>query len=201
MKQHTISGGFGLTMVLAFALALPGVSWAHCDSLDGPVIADARAALEGADVTPVLKWVPVSEEEAMREAFSHALAVRRLGPEAQDLADTYFFETLVRVHRAGEGAPYTGLKPPGSIEPAIREADRALEEGAVEGLAETLAQHTAGGLRDRFARVAEARKHAAESVEAGREYVEAYVAYVHYVEGLAHLVHGGVEHGSADRHP
>lgn len=193
----------GPTLALAFALALvlPCLAWAHCDTLDGPVVLDARAALEQNDVTPVLKWVRPEDEAEIRAAFAKALAVRQMGPEAKDLADTYFFETLVRVHRAGEGAPFTGLKPAGTIEPAILEADRALQAGAVDPLAEAMAEHVAQGVRDRFARVAEARAHAAESVQAGREYVEAYVAYVHYVEGLAGLVHGTDHHEGADRHP
>jgi len=40
------------------------------------------------------------------------------------------------------------------------------------------------GIRRRFALAAEKRKHAEESVEAGREFVQAYVEYVHYVERL-----------------
>lgn len=201
MKNRRIEAGLAVTVVCALALAFPSVSWAHCDALDGPVVLDARAALDQNDVTPVLKWVRPEDEAAVREAFGHAVAVRQLGPEAKDLADTFFFETLVRIHRAGEGAPYSGLRPAGSIEPAILRADQALESGSVDDFATMLAEHTAGGLRERFARAAEARKHAADSVEGGREYVEAYVAYVHYVEGLAHLVHGGDEHGGAERHP
>jgi hypothetical protein len=43
--------------------------------------------------------------------FTKTLAVRKQSKEAKELADMYFFETLVRIHCAGEGAPYTGLKP------------------------------------------------------------------------------------------
>ena len=32
-------------------------AFAHCDTLDGPVVKTARAALEKGDVTPILKWV------------------------------------------------------------------------------------------------------------------------------------------------
>jgi hypothetical protein len=41
------------------------------------------------------------------------LCVRTLDLEAKALADRYFFETLVRLYRAGEGAAYKGLKPAG----------------------------------------------------------------------------------------
>ena len=188
-------------ILFACALLLPGLAWAHCDALDGPVVLEARSALEQGDVTPLLKWVPAEDEAQIRTAFDRTLAVRKLGAEARELADTHFFETLVRIHRAGEGAPFTGLKPAGSTEPPIVKADRALEAGSIDSLAQTLAEHTEQGLRERFARAAEARKHAAESVEAGREYVEAYSAYVHYVEGLAQVVHGEHLHPVAEPHP
>lgn len=197
MKATVINNGLTMVMMVALTLALPGLSRAHCDTLDGPVVADARAALEDRDVTPVLKWVRAEDEAGIRDAFAQAIAVRQLGPEARSLADTYFFETLIRVHRAGEGAPYTGLKPAGMIEPVFLKADQALQEGSVDALAETIAKHAAEGIHERFAKAAEAKKHAAESVEAGREYVEAYVIYMHYVEGIANVVHGAGHHSGA----
>lgn len=177
------------------ALALPGLALAHCDSLDGPVVADARSALGKGEVTPVLKWVKADDEPEIRDAFARAVAVRKLGPEAQQLAETFFFETLVRVHRAGEGAPFTGLKPAGAIEPPIAAADQALADGSVDPLAQKIAEHAAAGVRERFARALAAKKHAGENVAAGREYVEAYVTYVHYVEAVVQAVHAEAHHG------
>lgn len=190
MTKTTTDIGRTVVVILTLTLALPGLSLAHCDTLDGPVVTEARAALDENDVTQVLKWVHAEDEAEIRDAFARAIGVRKLGPEAKSLADTYFFETLVRVHRAGEGAPYTGLKPVDVIEPVILKADQALDSGSVDALADAIAEHTAEGIRTRFARAVETKKHAAESVQAGREYVEAYVSYVHYVEGLANLVHG-----------
>lgn len=181
-------------MLFTFALLLPGLAWAHCDALDGPVILEARVALEANDVTPLLKWVRAQDEAEIREAFARTVAVRKLGAEAKKVADTYFFETLVRVHRAGEGAPYSGLKPAGMIDPAFVKADRVLEGGPVDELADSIGAHAAEALRERYARAAEARKHANDSVEAGRKYVEAYVDYIHYVEGISNLIHGTVDH-------
>ena len=73
-------------------------------------------------------------EQEIRDAFVEVLAVRSLGIEAKQLADRYFFETVVRVHRAGEGEPFTGLKAAGSVDPAIAIADRALESDSAAPL-------------------------------------------------------------------
>ena len=40
------------------------------------------------------------------------------------------------------------------------------------------------GVHERFARARDARARADDSVEAGRQYVAAFVFYLHYVEGL-----------------
>lgn len=163
---------------------LPNISGAHCDTLEGPVVKAAKVALEKGDVTPVLKWVKKENEKEIREIFKKTLAVRTKGPEAKELADMYFFETLVRIHRAGEGAPYTGLKPEEAIEPVIAEADKALESGSVDNLIKILTNDMSKGIRERFARAQKTKKHADENVEAGREFVEAYVEFTHFVERL-----------------
>jgi len=162
---------------------------AHCDTMDGPVVIDAKRALRTGEVAPVLKWVGSTDEKEIRDLFVKTLAVRQKGEDARDLADRYFFETLVRVHRAGEGAPFDGLKPAGSVAPPVAMADRALEQGSADGLVKPVLAHTEEGIRERFARALEARKHAGDSVEAGRAYVAAYVEYVHYVEAVAAAVH------------
>jgi len=181
-------------LVLAGTLLAPQGARAHCDSLDGPVINDARIALEKEDVTPVLKWVQPEHEETIRAAFAQAGKVRVLGAEAGSLADRYFFETLVRIHREGEGAPYTGLKPAGLTAGPILKADQALDQGSVDALADAISSHVGKAIRERFARTVAAKKHAGESVAAGREFVEAYVEYVHFVEGIVGVVHGSHAH-------
>ena len=158
---------------------------AHCDTADGPVVAAAKVALAKGDITPVLKWVRPAAESEIRSAFARALAVRGKGPEARALADQYFFENLVRIHRAGEGAPYTGILPAGTpIEPAIALADQALVSGNADQLVKGITHHVDEGIRERFARAATAKKQADASVTAGREFVEAYVELTHYVERL-----------------
>lgn len=183
---------------LAAALLVTSFSsgvWAHCDSLDGPVIKDARVALDKGDVTPVLKWVKKDHEGEVRDVFKQALTVRGKGSDAKSLADRFFFETLVRVHREGEGAPYTGLKPADSVDKGIEAADVALHSGSVKKLANNISSAISEGVEERFKVVLERKKHAAHSVETGREYVEAYVDYVHFVEGVHNLATHGVSHG------
>jgi len=196
----TATGHFagGLFVILTALFLLPNFIFAHCDTMDGPVVAAARIALEKGDVTPVLKWIREADEQEIREAFARTLAVRKGGPEARKMADMYFFETLMRVHRAGEGAPYTGIKPAGyPVEREIVEADRALDAGRVDELVKMLAAEVEQGIRSRFTKVLEVKKHAEESVAQGREFVAAYVDYVHFVEGLHGQLSGaaGHEHG------
>ncbi|MGE5173089.1 MAG: DUF6448 family protein [Betaproteobacteria bacterium] len=181
-------------LMVALWLVMPGSASAHCDTLDGPVVAAARMALEKGDVTPVLKWVKKDDEAEIRALFKKTLAVRSKGPEAKELADSYFFETLVRIHRAGEGAPYTGLKPAGMVEPSVAAADKAIEKGSVDNLVKMVNDASAAGIRRRFAHVKETKMHAGENVEAGREYVKAYVNFTHYVERLHMDAMGEGEH-------
>jgi hypothetical protein len=170
---------FALCIGLWFA---PDVVSAHCDTLAGPVVMTAKVALEKGDVTPVLKWVKKEYEDEIRETFKKTVAVRKQSKESKELADMYFFETLVRLHRAGEGAPYAGLKPAEDIEPIIAETDKALESGSVENLVKKVSDAVSKGIHERFVHANETKKHADESVETGREFVEAYVEFTHYVE-------------------
>jgi len=75
----------------------------HCDTLDGPVVTAAKRALETGKVNLILPWAPKAAEEEIKSAFGRAQQVRKLGKAAADLADYWFFETVVRLHRAGEG--------------------------------------------------------------------------------------------------
>lgn len=167
---------------------------AHCDTMDGPVIATAQHALDTGDVTPVLKWVSVDDEQMIRAAFQKTAKVRKLGGQATELADRYFFETLVRIHRAGEGAPYTGLKTGTTVDPAVALADKALASGSIDKLNDVLGQAMTKGIAQRFRRALESQKHADENVTAGREFVNNYVVFTHYVEGLHAKIKGGTEH-------
>lgn len=186
-----VQRGCVLAAVFFAVILLPSQVSAHCDTMDGPVVRDAKLALKNADVGPVLKWVRRADEPSIRAAFDNTMKVRALSPAARDVADAYFFETLVRIHRASEGEPYTGLKPAGTqVEPGIALADEALESGSADKVVKKVTAEVADGIRQRYAKVQQASKHAQESVEAGREYVAAYVEYIHYVESLHQAVAG-----------
>jgi hypothetical protein len=167
---------------------------AHCDSMSGPVVKDAQVALAAEKIDPVLKWVGEDDEAAIREAFKMTLAVRGESEVAKKVADNYFFETLVRIHRATEGEGFTGLKPAGSVDPVIAAADRALEDGNGEKLADEIAAAVREGIQQRFADTYDKRQVAEQSVAQGREYVKAYVEFTHFVVGVDHLVSSGPGH-------
>jgi hypothetical protein len=170
-------------MTAGFLALLAGSALAHCDTTGGPIIPEARAALEKGDVTPILKWVKKNDEAEIKAAFTKAVAVRAKGREARELADQYFLETLVRLHRAGEGAPYSGIKDE-PVDPTVAMADKALAEGSADEMVKEISAHLAAAVKERFAKVVEAKTNKDKSVEAGREFVEAYVDYMHYVEGI-----------------
>lgn len=111
------------------------------------------------------------------------LIARKASPEAREISDRYFFETLVRIHRASKGAPYTGLQA-GPAEPIILEADKSLETGTIDEITKHMTALVTKGIKKRFANTLERKKHADESVAAGREFVEAYVDFTHYLERL-----------------
>jgi hypothetical protein len=176
---------FNLFFTLAGLILISSAAWAHCDGLDGPVVNAARNALESGNVNHVLIWVRSEDEAEIRAAFIETTSVRQLEPAAQALADRYFFETLVRVHRAGEGAPYTGLKPAGrDLGPAIPAADAAIVSGSDAALVQLLSEEVQHGLRAHYEEVIERKGFATDDVAGGRAYVEAYVPYIHYVESL-----------------
>lgn len=146
----------------------------HCDTKDGPVVKMAQKALDANDVKIILPYVKKEGEKEVAEAFEKVVEARKQGGAAKEIADLYFFETAVRIHRAGEGAPYTGLKPAGLSEgPVIPVAERAIESGSPEKLAETLTEMLRDEIQERFKDMMRKKESAAKSVDEAREYVEA----------------------------
>ncbi len=185
-------------VALASLSLAPSPGRAHCDTLDGPVVRTGRAALDAGEIAPALAWVKPEHENEITTAFQEALVARRTDPSGREASDRRFLEALVRVHRAGEGAPFSGLKPAGDgVGAAVRAADRALETGELAPVERVLAEAVRSGLQERFASV-RGRPPPEKDVAAGRAWVDAYVEYVHYVERLELLGRGGGDsHGSA----
>jgi len=187
----------GISAFAALFLATPRDASAHCDTLDGPVIQDARKAIDARDITPVLKWVKPKDEKTVRAAFQKLLTGKAKSPEA---AEHKFFATLVKIHRAGEGAPFTGLKPAGAVEPAVAEADKALVNGSADELVKLVTNDVAVGIKKRYDHAAATYTHKDASVAQGREFVEAYVEFTHYVERLHQDATGKGVHGEHEEH-
>ncbi len=174
-----------LAVLLTILLFGSNRVFAHCDGMDGPVVTAAKKALETGNVNLVLIWVKKKDEGEIKKVFQKTLAVRKLNPEAKEFADMYFFETLVRIHRAGEGAPYTGLKPAGQdLGPAIPAADKAILDGKVDPMIKLLTGKTQEGIQGQFKKVMAKKNFKKDNVEAGQEYIEAYVVFIHYIERL-----------------
>lgn len=158
---------------------------AHCDTLDGPVVAACVKSFESGNINYTLIWVQEKDEQLIKDAFNKALNVRKLGGEAKELAEMNFFETVVRVHRSGEGAPYDGLKPAGlDLGPAIPAGDKAIDSKSIDEVQNLLINTMKERLDRHYKEVMDKKNYDVNNVKAGREYVEAYVEYIHFVERI-----------------
>ena len=174
---------------------------AHCDSLDGPVAKAVHKALETGNVNLVLVYAPAKAEAEIRASFEKSRKVRGLGGEARALADEAFLETVIRLHRAGEGAPYTGLKPAGiDYGPVIRAAEHAVESGDLSKLKAALNEEIEHALSERLTHVRELQKapiepKTANEVSHSRERVSAELGFITFAETIRQAAHGkGAEH-------
>ena len=175
----------------------------HCDSMDGPVVQAARHALAERDPRFILPYVKADGETELLGAFERTIAAHDGNDAANDLADLYFYETAVRVHRAGEGAPYTGLKPAGlGFGPVVPVAERAIETGSPDELVELLISKVRREVLERYRRAMALKPHAEEDVAAAREYVEAMLGLEVWSHKLYACASAGPheEHGEAHEH-
>jgi Family of unknown function (DUF6448) len=185
----------------------------HCDTLDGPVVKAARRALETGNVNLILPWVHKGseEEEELKQAFERALSVRKGGGttttttntnnEIRELADLWFFETAVRLHREGEGALYTGIKPAGPLEsPAIPMADQAIETENSDKVIDFLADAVKEELHKRFEHAISKKGFDENDVEAARDYVQAMLGFVLFAGHLHEYIKSGGGGGGGHLH-
>lgn len=173
-----------ITEFIGRLLAALPTAEAHCDTADGPAATDGRRSLETGDLAYALKWIPAADEPELRAVFDKAVVVRGLGPEATEVADRLFIETLVRLHRLSEGVGFSGIQPSGTgIEPVVVEADRALDTGNLEPVLALVPADRRKELTRRFEAARSKRAFPVDDVEAGREFVTANVDYFKYAEG------------------
>jgi hypothetical protein len=189
-------------MLAALAVAIPMMllqapaASAHCDSKDGPVVTAAKQALEARDVKIVLPYVKAEQEQELTAAFNETLTIRNRGPEVKALADQYFFETTVRLHRIGEGASYTGIKDHVEADPALEAAEKSLQQGTPNEVIAVLDAALRAEVAERYQGILDARaaEKASPSVETSRERVEAELMFEKYAVDLGSAIHAETSH-------
>ncbi len=191
-RRFNVNQLFFAALLAVLVLTISKPASAHCDSYDGPVITDARKALETNNPELVLKWISKKQEKEVISLFNKTVALKNGNREIYEVIEKYFFETLVRLHRETEGAPYTGLKSPGTTKQMIQISDHALSSGDIDDLVAKLNNHIGSVILEKYHKTAELSQKKNESVETGRAFVEAYVDYTHTLEAI----HDLLEHSS-----
>lgn len=175
---------------LAIILLYPQSASAHCDTMNGPTAQDGRLALENGNINHALKWIEPKREAELRDIFEKSIAARDLGSTAREVADRWFLENLVRIHRAGEGAPFTGLRPEGTpIDKRVAAADQCIEEGSLAPLTGLVPEEQLPELNQQLSEVLARKDYEPDDLAAGRAYVEAYVRFFKLAEGEDHANH------------
>jgi hypothetical protein len=179
----------------------PATVEAHCDTAEGPAVRDGRRALETGNVNHALKWIPADGEAELRDVFEKALRVRALGAEAGELADRLLLETLVRLHRMGEGVGFTGIQPADApVDPVVQAADAAIARGSDEELLPLVPAERRAELDRRFQVAMALQEYDVDDVAAGRRYLAAYVDFFMYAEGEDRGHDNDHGHDDADGH-
>lgn len=151
----------------------------HCDSMDGPVVKAAIKALDNQNVNLILPYVPKDGENEVTNAYTKVIKLRKQSEEAKYIADQYFFETVVRIHRAGEGAPFTGLKPAGLDNgPVVPVAEEAIQTGSADKLITLLTNRLKSEIEKKFAKVIGLKKQEIGPIDKAREYVSTMLGFI-----------------------
>ncbi|MDD1678839.1 MAG: DUF6448 family protein [Methanomicrobiales archaeon] len=154
-----------------------------------------RKALESGNVNYALIWIPEESEPELKAAFDRTFRARKEGREIQEIADDWFFETAIRLHRAGEGEPYTGLKPAGLDEgPVVPRAERAISAEDPADPIQFILHTVEEDLQNRFKHVMNTKKYDVNDVRAGRAFIQAYINFVVYAHHLYLSVTSGGGH-------
>lgn len=197
MKKYGVRGLIlGLVAAGMFLLA-PVTADAHCDTMDGPAVKDAIRAMDTGNVNYALKWVQPKYEAEVSRAFRMSMKVKDINADTKNLAEQYFFEILLRDHRAGEGVAFDGVKPHGwPVDERVKAADQSIALGNLEPLKGLVESDKWPELQRRFQKVMSLKDFDVNHVEEGREYIEAYVQFFKFAEGEDehHESHEHVEH-------
>ncbi len=184
IKSKSMKSVLAILMAVTIIAMLPLTANAHCDTMDGPTVVDGRKAMENNNINYALKWVQPGYEEEITKIFNQSMKIKDISPETKEVAEQYFFGNLVRIHRAGEGAPFTGLKPSGTpVDEKVLAADKSIEIGNLSPLENLIEKEKMPELTERFEKVMSLKNYDVNDVEAGREYIEAYVQFFKYAEG------------------
>lgn len=194
MKKIVFAKGMATIFVLLAAL-WPLAAQAHCDRVNGPVATDAREALQSGQIAQVAIWVGPDEMAELERVFQQSLAAYQMGGDAKEIAEQYFMSTAVRLHRMAEGFPFTGLKPAQPLPEDIALAEQALETGELQPVTDFLAEEMRVQTEGLFQQVLKEKAEKGESIEAGREWADAYVKYVIFVHDLHKRISSGAPHG------
>lgn len=191
LKRIVGKAGFLLGMIM---MLISAPTYAHCDSYDGPVIQDAFKALDQNDVGLVMKWIEKDHEAEITSLFNKTISLKEKDAEIYNIVEKHFLETLVRLHREGEGAPFTGLKPAGSTTPIIKMADESIANEDVDSLLSKLTNHIQKEITEKYEKVNTLSKVKDNSIAEGRAYVAAYVDYTHTLEAIEGVLAHGNHH-------
>ncbi|AYW51481.1 LysM domain-containing protein (plasmid) [Tetragenococcus halophilus] len=183
--KSNMKKSIGVLLTSAAIMAIiPLSASAHCDTMDGPTVVDGKKAMESNNVNYVMKWVAPEDQKEITDKFNLSMKVKDQSPEAKELAEQYFFSEVVRVHRAGEGAPFDGLKPSGTpVDEKVLAADKSIEVGNLSPLEGMTEKEKMPELKERFEKVMSLKDYDVNDLEAGREYIEAYVKFFKFAEG------------------
>lgn len=191
-----------IACLMIFSLALLALDsanvWGHCNRENGPVAKDARKALEKEDFQKIAIWVSKGQADELRTKYKECLNVYEKGGKSRKLAESYFVETAIRLHRKSEGMAFTGVKPASPLPPDIAKAEKALKTGELNPLIDFLSQELKQKTQKWFRNAMQAKKHKNENLGKGREWVDAYVKYVIYVHGLYQTIQAGPKHGMGE---
>jgi len=153
----------------------------HMESMDGPVVKAAEAALDMENVKYILPYVSGEDEEELKDAFEKTLSVRELSGEAAELADYWFFETAVRLHLKGYGKPYNGLKPAGmDWGPIIPKVDKAIETENIDELLSFLVNFIQEDIKSRFDDVISKKDYHIKEVDDARDFIYTRLEFIIY---------------------